>query len=380
MRILQLLILVLLCLLPIALRAHGFHQLRVDIVEGQDSLEWRVTVPFTDLLNYVDIDANTLIDADHDENWNDILKNKARIANWLKQSLKLGEPAEEMNFKDITLKAVNTEHNEYIIIDQIIIEFSLQKNEISKDIILSQHFNDEMMAKRIESNVNFTGLDGVLRPFILTNDKKLRFSLVEPPSTWVSIYQFVSKGFSHILNLNVLSGEERGDHLAFLLALILIYRKVKPLLIATSIFTLAHCITLLLSGLNLMTLSPTIVEPLIALTVAFSGYHAWKLNGDESRGKLAYLMIFVYGLIHGLGFSFQARQMFDPSTDIFLWLFSFNLGIELGQISFLLLLFGLMQVLNRSPELYRKISRSLSALLLFLGTYWFVATLVVGVK
>jgi hypothetical protein len=368
----------LLCCLPLSLWAHHFHHLRIHITERDHSLECRVNLPYVDLIRYVGLEADTLIDADYDKNWKSVLEGRTKIKNWLNQALTIGAPPSEITIEKIKLVAIDTPHGEYTIIDEVKILFNLSKNLPNGELVLSQNFDDSMFEDGLKVDLYFTGLDADTLPFILKKNEALKFSITDPPGIWLSITQFVEDGFKHILDPGVLTGKKRGDHLAFLLGLILIYRKFKPLLIATGLFTVAHCLTLLLSGLNFLNLPPIVVEPLIALTVAASGYHAFKSGEEKTSNKWAYVMIFIFGLIHGLGFAFEARERFDPGADILLWLFSFNIGIELGQIAVLMVFYILFKGLGKNKEIQGKSAYALSALLLFLGSYWFVGSLLVG--
>jgi hypothetical protein len=144
---------------------------------------------------------------------------------------------------------------------------------------------------------------------------------------------FIRLGVVHIL-----SGP---DHLLFLLALMLTYISWRDILRLTGVFTLAHSMTLILSGTAVLSLSSRIVEPVIALSIAVVAFCTVVLRDIlpvTSRHKAA--VIFVFGLVHGLGFARALKDMHIPSHELLLSLVGFNLGIELGQ----LMVIGLVMV------------------------------------
>ncbi len=134
---------------------------------------------------------------------------------------------------------------------------------------------------------------------------------------------FIALGFEHIL-------PEGLDHILFVLGLFLLSPRLKPLLWQVTAFTLAHSVTLALSMLDIIRLSPQVVEPLIALSIVVvaveniltSELHRWRL-----------VIVFAFGLLHGLGFAGVLTEA-GMSTDRFVAaLLSFNVGVELGQLA-----------------------------------------------
>ncbi len=140
---------------------------------------------------------------------------------------------------------------------------------------------------------------------------------------------YVSLGVVHIL--------EGADHLMFVLALLLLIRDPRRLLWTITAFTLAHSITLAAATIGWLRLPPAPVEVVIALSIVFL---AWELAlPPDRRDPLAMrypaLVSFGFGLIHGLGFAGALRDIGLPRGDIPLALFSFNVGVELGQVMFI---------------------------------------------
>jgi hydrogenase/urease accessory protein HupE len=178
--------------------------------------------------------------------------------------------------------------------------------------------------------------------------------------TWSTFASFLRQGFLHVLPLGL-------DHILFVIGLFLLSRKFKVLIYQISIFTLAHTLTLGLATLGLISVPSTIVEPIIAASIAFVAleniffptYHPRRL-----------IIVFVFGLIHGLGFAGALSDLnLDPSILIFS-LIGFNLGVEGGQLAVILLSFiGVYRFKNEDS--YRKgIVIPLSFIIAGLGIYW----------
>jgi len=133
-------------------------------------------------------------------------------------------------------------------------------------------------------------------------------------------YRFLILGIEHIL-----SGY---DHILFILSAILVVFGFKEVLKLVTSFTVAHSITLALAFLGIISLSSSIVEPLIALTIAIVAFE----NVVSSNFKRRWILIFIFGLVHGLGFVGVLKEITVSKQELLTSLFSFNLGIEAGQI------------------------------------------------
>jgi hypothetical protein len=137
-------------------------------------------------------------------------------------------------------------------------------------------------------------------------------------------------------------------------------------------FTLAHSITLALATFNLVNLPSRLTESLIAVSI---GYIAAE-NLLNFRVMKRYYVTFFFGLVHGFGFSTVLRDMELPRSSLALSLFSFNFGVELGQITFVLLIFPLVQDLVKSG--WSRLKPAVSAGVGCLAVYWFVQRAFLG--
>lgn len=146
----------------------------------------------------------------------------------------------------------------------------------------------------------------------------------DPASTRVSLWQFVGFGFLHIL--------PRGlDHVLFVLGLYWGARSLKSLVVLVTCFTLAHSITLGLASLGIIRLSPNVVEPLISASIAWVGIE--NLVPSPRTERYRPFLVFGFGLLHGLGFASALSALDTPERSFLPTLLSFNLGIELGQLT-----------------------------------------------
>src|SRR5262249_46144718 len=154
----------------------------------------------------------------------------------------------------------------------------------------------------------------------------------------------LESGFRHIL--------DGIDHLLFLCCLVIPFRRLRPLVIIVTAFTVGHSISLAAAALGFVPEGlwfPPLVETLIAATIVYMALenivHAatGKLGSDLSR---RWIVAFAFGIVHGFGFSFALREQLQLAGDHLLTaLFAFNLGVELGQIAVLLVLIPMLNLL-----------------------------------
>jgi hydrogenase/urease accessory protein HupE len=160
------------------------------------------------------------------------------------------------------------------------------------------------------------------------------------------------------------------DHLLFLSALLLVCRNFKSAVQVVTCFTLAHSLTLAFATLNLVWVSSRVVEPTIAASIIYVGVeNLFQPEGPKGR----WLITFLFGLVHGLGFATVLRDMgiSSSTTGVALPLVGFNLGVEAGQLAVACLLLPLISKLrNFEPFLKRGIP-ACSATVAVAGCYWF---------
>ena len=140
---------------------------------------------------------------------------------------------------------------------------------------------------------------------------------------WSNFTGYFKQGFEHIL-------PEGLDHILFVLGLFLLCRAWKPTLIQVTTFTAAHTVTLALATLGYVSAPGHIVEPIIAASIAVI---ALENIFRPTYGKFRIILVFVFGLIHGLGFAQRLIDERIPAGSIVSSLLGFNLGVELGQLA-----------------------------------------------
>ena len=149
----------------------------------------------------------------------------------------------------------------------------------------------------------------------------------EPPGKLALAWRYLRLGFWHII-------PEGLDHILFVVGLFLLSAKLKPLLLQVTAFTVAHTVSLALSTYGVVGLSPSIVEPLIALSIA---YVAIENLATRELTPWRPAVVFLFGLLHGLGFAGVLGEIGIPEPDFLVALLSFNVGVEAGQLAVLAL-------------------------------------------
>lgn len=178
---------------------------------------------------------------------------------------------------------------------------------------------------------------------------------------------YLALGYEHIIPMGF-------DHILFILSLFLLNPRLKPVLWQATAFTIAHSVTLGLAMFHLITPPPRIVEPLIALSILYVALE----NVFSARFKPSRVgIVFLFGLVHGLGFASSLGQLGLPKQAYFLSLILFNAGVELGQITIILLAFGLLgRWFGDKPYYRRAIVIPLSFLIALVAGVWTVQRLV----
>jgi hydrogenase/urease accessory protein HupE len=176
------------------------------------------------------------------------------------------------------------------------------------------------------------------------------------------IRKFVPAGIHHILI--------GPDHLLFLVGLLLLGGTIRQLLLVVTAFTVAHSITLSLAALNLVSPPARIIEPAIALSIVYVG--ADNLLVREGRDVRAWIA-FAFGFIHGFGFANVLREMELPSRALGWSLFSFNVGVEIGQLLVVVTVASALKALHaRSQAAGQRLAFAGSLVVIAAGTFWFV--------
>ncbi|WP_035250475.1 HupE/UreJ family protein [Actibacterium atlanticum] len=175
--------------------------------------------------------------------------------------------------------------------------------------------------------------------------------------------EFIVIGFEHILPKGL-------DHILFVLGIFFFSAKLGPLLWQVTAFTLAHTVTLALATLKIVTVSPEIVEPLIAASIVFIAFE--NLRGGQI-GPLRLGLVFGFGLLHGLGFASVLGDVgLNPSRFV-ADLIGFNIGVEIGQLTVIAIAYIAVASWARHKPWYRPVvAMPISVAIGLVGAWWVV--------
>ena len=177
------------------------------------------------------------------------------------------------------------------------------------------------------------------------------------------VWFYLNLGYHHIL-------PEGLDHILFVVGLCLLSTNIKTILWQATAFTVAHSITLGLSMKGLIVAPSAVVEPIIALSIMFVAIEnlmvtelkAWRI-----------LIVFLFGLIHGMGFASSLNEIGLPRNAFLTSILSFNVGVELGQITIIIAVFGtLVFFFGQKPYYRQRVVYPLSILIAIVAGYWTV--------
>ncbi|MEP6871874.1 MAG: HupE/UreJ family protein [Anaerolineaceae bacterium] len=187
-----------------------------------------------------------------------------------------------------------------------------------------------------------------------------------PTQSVATFAGYMGLGFVHIL--------PRGlDHILFVLGLFLLTPRLRSLLAQVTVFTLAHSVSLGLAMFGLVSLPASIVEPLIALSIAYVGIENLFQRTLSSRRLW---LVAAFGLLHGLGFAGVLSAISLPRGQWLPALFGFNVGVELGQLGVLTLATATMFAWTRwVADTDRWIRRPASAAIALMGVFWVITRL-----
>ena len=192
---------------------------------------------------------------------------------------------------------------------------------------LEKTMTDVMVQITLLNNVSFTSLVKPIQPFV-----KLNVSKSQPPPVW----QYIQMGIHHIW-MGI-------DHLLFVLALLLLVKKRSQLFWTITAFTIAHSITLALSTFRILNIPSAFTEAAIALSIVILAVEI--VRHYRGSNGIAYqypwLVAFFFGLLHGFGFASALQDVGLPQNNIPLALFLFNVGVEIGQLAFVLVMLLIM--------------------------------------
>jgi hydrogenase/urease accessory protein HupE len=204
------------------------------------------------------------------------------------------------------------------------------------------------------TRIDFVGLEGTITDVLVriqfANGQQFS-ALVHPSNAMIEIppdqgamtvaRTYVTLGVEHILT--------GWDHLFFIAALFMLVGNMRTLFWTITSFTLAHSITLALVTLDVIRVPPPPVEAVIALSIVFVAVEIVRTSQGHATvaSRKPWLIAFTFGLLHGMGFASALTQVGLPRNNVPLALLFFNVGVEIGQITFVMALVALSLVARR---------------------------------
>jgi len=197
----------------------------------------------------------------------------------------------------------------------------------------------------ISSLFHFTRLSGEKYSVVLSPEKSV-WQVPEKEQTWKVAKEYMALGIDHIL--------KGYDHLLFVACLVLISGTLRRILITVTGFTIAHSITLGLAALGLVRVAVPPVEAAVALSIVFLAMELAREKRDTLTWRYPIAVSVSFGLLHGFGFASVLGEIGLPQTEIPAALLFFNIGVEIGQILFVLVLIALFRVVQGAVNLTAK--------------------------
>jgi hydrogenase/urease accessory protein HupE len=273
----------------------------------------------------------------------------------------------------------------------VVLRFPANTRNITEPAL--RELSDSLVERRlIETEGSLTGTrieivglqatitDALVRVQML--DGSYSTTLVRPSRPWIDIT--ASRGSLDVARAYLMHGIEHilfgYDHLLFVLALILIVRNTRMLLLTVTAFTVAHSITLSLATLGVVHVPGPPVEATIALSILLLACEI--LRSDRGQASLTaqwpWLVAFSFGLLHGFGFASALTDIGLPQGDIPLALFAFNVGVETGQLMFIAVVLGALRCTKwlKLPVFVERRARPAATYAIgVMAAYWFIERL-----
>jgi hydrogenase/urease accessory protein HupE len=270
----------------------------------------------------------------------------------------------------------------------VVLRFPVNTRNVTEPV--SRELSDSLVERRIiETSGSLTGTrieivglqatitDALVRVQML--DGTYSTTLVRPSRPWIEIA--TSRSRLQVATAYLVHGIEHilfgYDHLLFVLALILIARSTRMLLLTVTAFTVAHSITLSLATLGVVHVAGPPVEATIALSILLLACEIIRAERGQASmtAKCPWLVAFSFGLLHGFGFASALTEIGLPQGDIPLALFAFNVGVEAGQLIFIAMVLATLRCakLIRFPALVERHARSVASYAIgSMAAYWFI--------
>ena len=323
----------------------------IDASDIQNTDNSNLSYKYDDLRKLPDNDLKDNIMS----NWNNISQNIY---------IKLDGDVQELNL--LSIEIINQRN--YEVTRDTIINFHipLDKKNTSFSFSMSKKFGSIILR---EQNL-YKNVDQLYTNYLNSGDESDLINLNHTVALTKinSFIKYLFLGIQHIIPKGL-------DHILFIIGLFLFSNLIRPLLLQVSMFTIAHTITLVIASLSLINVNASIVEPLIALSIVYIGVE--NIFKKYSNTKIRYYVIFLFGLLHGLGFALVLKDVGLDYSNLLINLVSFNIGVEIAQIFILFLLYLTIGLFFSKKKYYKLIFQiPLSLFISLIAIYWFVERII----
>ncbi|MGG3467164.1 HupE/UreJ family protein [Neobacillus pocheonensis] len=338
-----------LTLLPINASAHtdnseGYSKIKME----RDKLHVELHLDFFELGRLIDFSVRP--GAEEDLLTSALAKQRGAVAEYLDSHFEVFTDGAKARGSVISTDIENRVGRDYA---KIGLEFPIPTDKSAIQIKYSVFFDDNDSMHR---NIMTYDLENKNGQFIFNSEDR-EFNAGKE-SLAGQFFRFVQLGFHHIMI--------GYDHILFVIALVFGARRITDVLKVISVFTLAHSITLGLTALKLVQFPADIIEPLIALSIAFVAVE----NYFGFSSKYRFAVVFGFGLIHGVGFAGALQLSNDVTWRSIMSIFSFNVGVEAGQALIILILFPFL-VYIRKFQWSNVVQAAATAGIFGMGLIWY---------
>ena len=357
--------------ISIPLKSHEISPSIADFSINESSLIFEIRLNAELILSGIDAsDIQNTDNSNLSSNYDNLRKlsdndlNKDIVSNWdnISQNINIKLDGEVQKLNLLSINIIN-QRNYEVTRDTIInFQIPLNKNNISFSFAMSKKFGSVILR---EQNLK-KDPDKLYTNYLNSGEVSdlINLNYTKALGKINSFMKYLFLGIEHIIPKGL-------DHILFIIGLFLFSNLLRPLLLQVTMFTIAHTITLILASLSLIQVNESIVEPLIALSIFYIGVE--NIFKKYSNTKSRYYVIFLFGLLHGLGFAFVLKDIGLDYSNFLINLVSFNIGVEIAQIFILLLLYltiGLYFSKNKYYKIFFQIP--LSLIISLIAFYWFV--------
>ncbi|WP_152966776.1 HupE/UreJ family protein [Sporosarcina globispora] len=347
---------IVLLVMPFTVSAHtdnseGYSEVTVD----ENNLKYELYLDYFELARVVEFEVKRGDPADKLRTA--LEKNVSGLSEYLASHLSIYADGGALLEGEIVMTDVERKNNR----EYAHITLNYHASGLKSSSILIQYnvfFDDNDPMHR---NIMTYGTGSEQEQFIFNMDE--RENKIGNSTIFGQIVRFLELGFHHILI--------GTDHILFIVAIILGARKIGDIVKVATVFTLAHSVTLGLTALNVISIPPEIVEPLIALSIAYVAIETILFPNSKYR----LLVVFIFGLFHGMGFAGVLQLTGGVTWKTLLSILSFNGGVEIGQILIILLLFPVLLFIRR----YRwniAIQGAVTAGIFVFGLVWYIQRMI----